>query len=342
MRILLSGSSGYIGSVMAPYLIQRGHEVVGLDTGFYLDGLLYPPEAEFETRIVKDIRQVQAKDLGGFDACVHLSELSNDALGRLDPAMTYAINHKGSARFASLAKEAGVPRFLFSSSCSVYGIASEGLVSEESQTNPQTAYADCKTLMENELHKLADDDFSPTILRNGTAYGASPRMRFDIVVNNLSGHAYTSGEIRMTSDGTPWRPLVHVLDICGAFAYALEAPREAIHDQVLNVGDSDENYRVRQVAEIIAKVFTGSKLTFGSSDGDDRSYRVSFEKIKQVLPGFQCEWNVEKGASELKSIFERIKMTGEDFQFRAFTRLKQLEYLLKTEQIDKDYFWRKA
>lgn len=342
MRILLTGSCGYIGSVMAPYLIERGHEVVGLDTGFYLDGLLYPPPMEFETRLVKDIRQLQVEDLDGFDACVHLSELSNDALGKLDPSMTYAINHKGSARFASLAKQAGVSRFLFSSSCSVYGIASESLVDESSQTNPQTAYADCKTLMEKELHELASDDFSPTIFRNGTAYGASPRMRFDIVVNNLSGHAYTSNEIRMTSDGTPWRPLVHVQDICGAFAAALEMPRQDVHDQVLNVGDTDENYRVRQVAEIIAGVFSGSELSFGSSDGDDRSYRVSFDKIKQVMPGFQCQWNVEKGATELKEIFERIHMSKDDFEFRAFTRLKQLEYLLQTEQIDGDYYWRQA
>lgn len=340
MRILLTGSCGYIGSVMAPFLIERGHEVIGGDTGYYLDGLLYPPEKEFETRIVKDIRHVRLEDLEGFDACIHLSELSNDALGRLDPAKTYAINHKGSARFASLAKQAGVQRFLFSSSCSVYGVASERLVSEESQTNPQTAYADCKTLMEKELHELADDDFSPTILRNGTAYGASPRMRFDLVVNNLSGHAYTSGEIRMTSDGTPWRPLVHVQDICNAFAHALDTPREIVHNLVLNVGDTEENYQVRQIAEIIAKVFTGSKLSFGKSDGDDRSYRVSFDKIKEILPGFQCQWNVEKGATELRKIFEQIKLTREDFQFRAFTRLKQLEYLLQTDQINKDYYWR--
>ncbi|MFH2129146.1 MAG: SDR family oxidoreductase [bacterium] len=342
MRILVTGTSGYIGSVMAPYLISKGHEVVGLDTGYYLDGLLYQPEQLYETKIVKDIRQVQVDDLQGFDACVHLSELSNDALGRLDRAMTFKINHQGSARLARLCKEAGVSRFIYSSSCSVYGIAAEALVSEESQTNPQTAYAECKTLVEKELEEMADEDFSPTMMRNGTAYGASPRMRFDIVVNNLSGLAWTTNEIRMTSDGTPWRPLVHVRDICKAFAQTLEAPREKVHNQIFNVGDTEENYRVRQVAQIIAEVFSGSKLTFGSSDGDDRSYKVTFDKIQRVLPDFQCTWNVEKGAQELREVFERIKLSDKDFEFRAYTRLKQLEYLLQTEQIDQDYYWRKT
>jgi nucleoside-diphosphate-sugar epimerase len=225
------------------------------------------------------------------------------------------------------------------SSCSVYGVATEGDVTEESPVNPQTAYAECKTLVERDVKPLADDNFSPTFMRNATAFGASPRMRFDIVLNNLAGLAWTTKEIKMTSDGTPWRPLVHALDIGKSIACALEAPRDIIHNQIFNVGDTSNNYRVKEVAEIIADVFTGCALSFGEQGADNRSYRVSFEKINSTLPGFKCDWNARRGAEQLYNLFQQIDMTKETFESRGFTRLKQLEYLIRTQQIDKDFFW---
>lgn len=269
-----------------------------------------------------------------------MAELSNDPLGQLAPTITYDINHKGSVHLAKLAKEAGVRRFVYTSSCSVYGFATEDYVDEESTINPQTAYAKCKGLVEQDVKHLADDSFSPTFLRNATAYGASPRMRFDIVLNNLSGWAWTIKEIKMNSDGTPWRPLVHILDICKAIICTLEAPRDVIHNQIFNVGDTNGNYQVKQIAEIVADVFTGCQLSFGKHDPDNRSYRVSFDKINKNLPGFKCEWDARRGAQQLYNVFKQIDMTREEFESRGFTRLKQLEYLIRTQQIDQDFFWR--
>jgi nucleoside-diphosphate-sugar epimerase len=270
-----------------------------------------------------------------------MAELSNDPTGQLAPHITYEINHKGSVRLAELAKQAGVRRFVYMSSCSVYGVATEGDVTEESPVNPQTAYAECKTLVERDVKPLADDDFSPTFMRNATAFGASPRMRFDIVLNNLAGLAWTTKEIKMISDGTPWRPLVHALDICKAIVCTVEAPRDIVHNQIFNVGDTANNYRVKQIAEIIAGVFPGCKLSFGDQGADNRSYRVSFEKINTVLPGFKCDWNAQRGAQQLYDLFLQIDMTEEVFLSRGFTRLKQLEYLIRTQQINQDFFWSK-
>jgi nucleoside-diphosphate-sugar epimerase len=340
MKILVTGTDGYIGSVMAPYLIKRGHEVVGLDTGFYRAGSLYDGYNGFKTQILKDVRQVVLDDLRGFDACIHLAELSNDALGQLDPDITYAINHRGSTRLAKLCKEAGIARFIYSSSCSVYGIATQDIVSEETEPNPITAYAKCKVLVEQELQRLASNDFSPIMFRNATAFGASPRMRFDIVVNNLSGHAWTSGEIKLTSDGTPERPLVHVLDICQAFARALDLPREALHKQIINVGDTKQNYRIREIAEAVAGIFSGSKLSFGKSDSDERSYRVSFEKIQRLIPEYKTTMDVEAGAKELRKLFKEIGFSKDNFEFSAYTRIKQLKELIQTEKIDPEFFWK--
>ncbi|QYO63484.1 SDR family oxidoreductase [Leptolyngbya sp. 7M] len=280
-------------------------------------------------------------DLQGMDAVVHMAELSNDPTGQLAPHITYEINHKGSVRLAELAKQAGVRRFVYMSSCSVYGVATEGDVTEESPINPQTAYAECKALVERDVKPMADDDFSPTFMRNATAFGASPRMRFDIVLNNLAGLAWTTKEIKMTSDGTPWRPLVHALDIAKALICVLEAPRDVVHNQIFNVGDTANNYRVKEVAEIVAETFPGCALSFGSQGADNRSYRVSFEKINTQLPGFKCEWDARRGAQQLYNVFKQIDMTKEDFESRGFTRLKQLEYLIRTQQIDKDFFWSK-
>jgi len=341
MKILVTGTEGYLGSLLPPLLIERGHEVIGVDTGYYKVGWLYNGTEVTAKTLNKDIRNITADDLQGVEAIVHMAELSNDPTGQLSPTITYDINHKGSVRLAKLAKETGVRRFVYMSSCSVYGVATEGDVTEESSVNPQTAYAECKTLVERDVTPLADDDFSPTFMRNATAFGASPRMRFDIVLNNLSGLAWTTKEIKMTSDGTPWRPLAHALDICKAIVCAIEAPRDIVHNQIFNVGDTANNYRVKEVAEIIANVFTGCKLSFGDSGADNRSYRVSFEKINTILPGFKCDWNAQRGAQQLFDLFSQIDMTEETFLSRGFTRLKQLEYLIRTQQIDQDFFWAK-
>lgn len=343
MRLFVTGVEGYIGSVLAPYLMREGHEVVGLDTGYYRDGWLYTDARfwdRFPTLILKDLRLITKEDVQGFDAVVHLAELSNDPLGENNPEITHEINHQGSVNLARKSKEAGVKRFVYTSSCSVYGVGAGDILDESSPVNPQTAYAECKVLVERDVSALADDDFSPTFLRNATAYGASPRMRFDIVLNNLAGLAWATKKIAMISDGTPWRPLVHILDICRSIVCAVEAPRKAVHDQIFNVGRNDANYRIREIAETVAEVFPGCELTFGPSGGDNRSYRVNFDKIHQSLPGFSCAWDVRGGAQELHDVFEKIEMPAEIFGFRAFTRLKQIQYLLRTKQIDDRFFWR--
>jgi nucleoside-diphosphate-sugar epimerase len=340
MRVCVTGNDGYLGSLLTPELLKRGYEVIGLDTGFYKEGTLYRSGPMTALTLVKDLRQVEAKDLAGVDAIVHMAELSNDPAGQLAPQITYEINHKGSVRLAELARQAGVQRFVYMSSCSVYGVSDQEFVDEDSPVKPQTAYAECKTLVERDLKQMADDRFSPTFMRNATAYGASPRMRFDIVLNNLAGLAWTEKEIRMTSDGTPWRPLVHGLDIGRAIIAVLEAPREAVHNQVFNVGDTTHNYRVREVAEIVAEVFVGCRVTFGPPSADNRSYRVSFEKIRKHLPTFKCAWDARRGAQQLYELFQRIDMPETVFKHRTFTRLKQLEYLIRTKQIDEQFFWK--
>jgi len=339
MKVLVTGTNGYIGFVMARYLQEWGHEVTGVDTGFYTDGCLYNHMTPIKKTIQKDIRTINAEDLMGFDAVIHLAELSNDPLGKLNPTITYEINHQGSVRLAALCKQVGIQRFVYASSCSVYGLGSDDFKTEKSDINPLTAYAKCKALVEKDVGAMADDDFSPTFLRNATAYGASPRMRFDVVLNNLSGMAWTTKKIALTSDGRPWRPLVHILDISQAFARVLKAPREVVHGQIFNVGATEENYRVREIAQIVADVFPGCALTIGVSDKDDRSYRVNFDKIKNTLPGFDCQWTAQQGAEELCEVFDKIKMAAGTFEYRAFTRLKQLQHLIATQQIDDHFYW---
>ncbi|MEO1374207.1 MAG: SDR family oxidoreductase [Cyanobacteria bacterium J06635_10] len=341
MKILVTGTEGYLGCLLAPLLIEKGHEVIGVDTGYYKVGWLYNGTTTTAKTLNKDIRHISLEDLQGVEAIVHMAELSNDPTGQLSPNITYDINHVGSVRLAKLAKQAGVRRFVYMSSCSVYGVATEGDVTEESAVNPQTAYAECKTMVERDVKPLASDDFSPTFMRNATAFGASPRMRFDIVLNNLAGLAWTTKEIKMISDGTPWRPLVHALDISKAIICALEAPRDIVHNQIFNVGDTANNYRVKEIAEFVAQAFPGCKLSFGDSGSDNRSYRVSFEKINTILPGFKCDWDAPRGAKQLFDVFNQIDMTEDVFFSRGFTRLKQLEYLIRTQQIDKDFFWAK-
>jgi nucleoside-diphosphate-sugar epimerase len=340
LKILVTGTEGYIGAVVPEVLAAHGHEVLGVDTGFHRAGLLFPDgSAAAPATLLKDIRLLTVEDLEGVDAIVHMAELSNDPVGQLNPDITYEINHRGSLHIAELAKRAGVERFVYTSSCSVYGIAEQDTVDEQSPTNPQTAYAVCKTLVERDVGAMADDSFSPTFLRNATAYGASPRMRFDIVLNNLSGLAWTTREIRMESDGTPWRPFIHIRDIATAIACAVSAPRELVHGEIFNVGASNTNYQVRTIAEIVEAEFPGCDVTLAAGGGPDtRSYRVDFEKIRS-LPGFACEWDAERGARELHQVFERIAMSRGDFEWRGFTRLKQIEYLLGTGQIDQQFYW---
>ena len=340
MNVLVTGSEGYIGSILCPYLAERGHSVVGVDSGFYAEARLYDnaggPAVEMRRQ---DIRRLARADLEGFDAVVHMAELSNDPLGQLAPTVTYEINHQGSVTLASTAREAGVPRFVYTSSCSVYGAAEHGMVDETSQLHPQTAYAVCKQLVERDVATLADDGFSPTFLRNATAYGASPRLRFDVVLNNLCGLAWTTKEIRMESDGTPWRPLVHVLDICRAIECALAAPRERVHNEILNVGDTGGNYRIREIADIVGATFPECSVTVAGRGSDARSYRVSFDKIGEVLPDFACEWNPERGARELLDLFSRVGLDEEAFRSRHYTRLRQIEHLLESRQLDESFFW---
>lgn len=342
MKVLVTGVDGYIGSLLGPLLIRDGHSVIGLDTGYYRDGWLYNDQSFFTrmpTTINKDIRDIAAEDLDGIDAIVHLAELSNDPLGENSPDVTYEINHKGSVRLAELSKRLGIERFVYTSSCSVYGVSDADFVDEGSPVDPQTAYAKCKVLVERDVGALADDDFSPTFLRNATAFGASPRMRFDIVLNNLAGLAWTTKRIAMTSDGTPWRPLVHALDIGAAIICVLNAPRETIHNEIFNVGSSKGNYTIRQVAEIVADHFPGCETTFGPSGGDNRSYRVNFNKIHSSLPTFEPQWDANAGAAQFYELFSRLDMSVDVFEFRAFTRLKQLQYLLRTSQLDDEFFW---
>lgn len=342
MKILVTGTEGYIGARLAPLLHARGHEVVGLDTGFYRDGCLYIDPIGMPwapATATKDLRAMTPADFEGVDAVVHLAELSNDPLGQNRPEITFQINHEGTKLIARAAREAGVRRFVYASSCSVYGVGTGEFLDETAPLNPQTAYAQCKTLVERDLLPMADADFSVVFLRNATAYGPSPRMRFDIVLNDLCALAWTQKRIAMTSDGSPWRPLVHVEDICEAMRCAVEAPESAVNGEVFNVGRTSENYRIREIAQIVAAAFPGCEVSAGPPSQDNRSYRVSFEKVASMLPGFEARWTAALGAEELRRLFERIEFTRETHEFRAFTRLKQLKYLQRTHQIDDDLYW---
>jgi len=339
MRVLLTGADGYIGAIMGPKLIEAGHDVVGLDTGFYRRGWLYDDHRTHPKVVSKDLRSVTKADLEGFDAVVHLSELSNDPIGENDPGLTLEINHEGSLGLAKLAKAAGVQRFIYASSCSTYGAGGDEMRTETSGLAPQTAYARAKILVEDGVRPLADATFTPVFMRNATAYGASPRQRFDLVLNNLCGFAHTLGEIRMTSDGSPWRPIVHIEDICEAMLCALVADREAVSGESFNVGADSENYRVREIAEIVARTFPGCELTIGSSGGDTRSYRVSFAKIRERMPHFRTSWTAERGARQLRAVFERIGLDREMFEAAPFTRLKEIKHLRATGQVDDRLLW---
>jgi nucleoside-diphosphate-sugar epimerase len=339
MRVVVTGSDGYIGAVLCPRLMARGHSVLGIDAGYYRRGWLYDDGAPRAPTLSRDVRRIRPEDLEGADAVVHLAELSNDPLGENDPELTAAINHRGSVALARAAREAGVRRFVYASSCSIYGAGGDGAKTEASEFAPQTAYARCKVLVERDVGALRDERFEPVFLRNATAFGASPRQRFDLVLNDLAGRAWTSGRIVMTSDGSPWRPIAHVEDLCEAVACALEAPSDAVAGEAFNVGDDARNHRIREIAEIVARVFPGCALEVGPPNGDTRSYRVSFAKIRERMPGFRCAWDAESGARQLRAVFERIAMTPETFAAPPFTRLRELRWLRETGQLDRELFW---
>jgi nucleoside-diphosphate-sugar epimerase len=321
-------------------LQARDHDVVGLDSYLYED-CTFGTAPKDVPALRKDVRDVAVADLRGFDAVIHLAGLCNDPLGDLNPDCTFDINHLASVGLAERAKAAGVERFLFSSSCSLYGAAGDELVGEDGVANPVTPYGESKVLVERDVAGMADDAFSPTFLRNATVYGVSPRLRGDLVVNNLVGYAYTTGEVHIKSDGTPWRPLVHVEDVSRAFVAVLEAPREKVHNEPFNVGITSENYQVRDVAAIVEEVVPGSRITYAEDAGPDkRNYRVGFEKLARTLPEFRPTWTVRRGVEQLYDAYRQLKLTYEEFTGSRLMRIRHILELLDGEQLDPSLRWR--
>jgi len=338
MRVLVAGDRGYIGAVMVPLLSAAGHDVEGLDLGLYEGCDLGPAPAYpsgASTRAAYDMRDVTAGQLADYDAVICLAALSNDPLGDLNPGATHSVNLDGTMQLARAAKAAGAGRFLFASSCSLYGAAGSGAVAEDADLYPVTAYGETKVQAERALSALADDDFSPTYLRNATAYGASPRLRLDIVVNNLTAVAMTTGEVRLQSDGTPWRPLVHIEDISRAFLAMLEAPRELVHNEAFNVGRAVDNVQIRQVAEMVRDAVPGSTVTLAEGAGPDlRNYRVDFSKLDDTFPGLKLRWSVREGIEELAEAYAKYSMTVDDFNSSRFVRLRRIRELLTAGTVD--------
>ena len=339
MKVLVTGHHGYIGSVTVPELQRAGHEVAGLDTFFY-EGCDLWDDGPPVPALRRDLRDVVPDDLRGFDAVVHLGALSNDPLGDLDPELTREVNYRATVRLAEAARAAGVPRFVFASSCSMYGAADAGAaVDETAPLAPLTAYAESKVLSEAALRELADDRFSPTLMRNATAYGVSPRLRLDIVLNNLTAWAHTTGRVRILSDGTPWRPLVHVVDIARATAAILDAPRELVHAEAFNIGSDGDNHQVRDLAEIVRGVVGADVEYAGTGDPDPRSYRVDFGKFASAFPSFRYEWDAERGARQLHEAYRGVGLTLADFEGERFVRLRRLRSLLDAGELGADLRW---
>lgn len=340
MKVLVTGDQGYVGSVLADFLLDHGIEVVGLDTGYFRECYLGALRERSHARIVLDLRDVRADHLDGCEAVLHLAALCNDPLARLAPERTMEINHAASVRLASEARAAGVARFVYASSCSLYGAADQGWVREEAPFEPVTAYGESKAQAERDIARLADGRFCPTFLRFGTGYGVSPRLRFDVVLNNLVGWAHTTGKVRLLSDGQAWRPLIHVEDMCRAYLAVLEAPREVVWNRTFNVGVDGENYRIADLAEIVRRTVPGTAIEYAPGAGrDTRNYRVSFDRIAAALPGFKPRWTAEAGAQEVYAAIRRAGVTYDAFQGRLYTRLGQIEHLLRAGQLDTDLRW---
>jgi nucleoside-diphosphate-sugar epimerase len=335
MRIIITGNNGYIGTVLTPMLLELGHELQGLDTNLY-ESCTFHTDLPLEINTLnKDIRDVEIRNLEGFDAIIHLAGLSNDPLGYFNPKITYEINHHASVKLARLSKKAGIKRFLYASSCSNYGVAGDEFIDEEGDLNPITPYAISKMKVEEDLRKLADDHFSPVFLRNGTAYGFSPRIRFDLVVNNLVAWAYTTKQIYLKSDGSAWRPLVHIRDIAHAFIKILEAPLEIIHNQVFNIGNTSENYKVINLVEEIIKVIPDAEVKFAQgASADTRSYRVNCDKIQRLIPEYKPVWDVPKGIEELYESYKRINLHADDFESHRYKRVAHIKYLIDNGLLD--------
>jgi len=339
MRVLVTGNNGYIGTVMVPMLIKQGFEVTGLDSDLF-EGCIFGDASVTGAisdinYIRKDVRDVEPSDLKGIDAVVHLCALSNDPLGNLNPKVTYEINYKGSVRLAKLAKKAGVERYVLSSSCSVYGASTSDTVNEESEVKPVTPYAESKVFAERDISKLADSKFTPVFLRSSTAYGLSPMLRFDLVVNNFVAWSFTKGKVLLKSDGSAWRPFVHIQDISRAFIAALKAPRDLVNNQIINVGKNEENYRIREVAEIVRQTVPNSQIKYvEGAEADQRSYRVEFDKITSVLPEFKPEWTVPLGAKQLYEAYKKVGLLVEEFEGPRYRRITHLERSLQSGRVD--------
>ena len=338
-RVLITGHNGYIGSVMAPYFAQAGYEVAGIDTGYFSSCTFLPDRLEIPSK-QKDLRELELDDVKGFDAVIHLAALSNDPIGNLNERWTEEINFRASVRLAELAKAAGVERFLFSSSCIMYGMSEASVVTEESPLDPQTEYARSKVKSERAIAALADDHFSPTFMRNGTVYGVSPRMRFDTVFNDLVGAAVTTGKVTLYSDGKPWRPVVHVEDVARAFLAAVQAPIADVWNQAFNTGANHLNHQIFELAEIVSDTVPRCKLEILAQPGaDQRTYKADFGKFARVFPNFSFKWNAREGARELYETFKQVGLTHDTFVDKRFTRLKWLRYLLDTEQVSDSLRW---
>lgn len=338
--VLVTGHKGFIGPLLVKQLVQKGYRVKGIDTGYFDDECAFYKEESPVVDVRKDVRQIDKKDLEGIYAVCHLAALSNDPIGELSADLTYDINYKASVRLAQLAKEAGVQRFVFSSSCSLYGIAGDAPVTEESTFAPVTAYAKSKVMVEQEIMPLSSKTFTVTSLRNATAYGVSPKLRVDLVVNNLLGSAFANGQIKIMSDGSPWRPLIHAEDIARAFVAVIEAPASAIQGQAFNTGQNSENFRVREIAEMVGKAMPNCQVVFtGEHGADTRSYRVSFDKIHKMLPEFKPAWTLANGIEQLAESYRKHQMNPERFTGRYFIRLKQIKHLLEQKKINQKMYW---